>query len=135
MEVTICRVWRELSQKRIRIEVGKVPAHKSLKHAVAEVWVYEWWGNGRVDNLAKMAAADYATSRGNIAESLVKGRGAEDLLLLAAKVACRFQEKMEKQDVTWVRKQAKKKAGGQQHDWEWDANQAKHRCTNCLKAT
>ncbi len=67
-----------------------MPAHKTLKTAIEEGWVYQWWGNGRVDHLAKMAAADYATSRFKVTEVVTRA-WAKQLLQLAAKVACRFQ--------------------------------------------
>ncbi len=62
--------------------------------------------------MAKIAAASYATDRVKITEVVMKRARAKELLQFGAKVACRFQEKMEKQDITWVRRQAKMKEAG-----------------------
>jgi hypothetical protein len=45
-----------------------------------------------------------------------------------------FQEKMEKADITWTRKEGNKRVK-KQHTWEWDEDQEKFRCTSCLTST
>ena len=45
-----------------------------------------------------------------------------------------YQEKMEKADITWTRRQGNKRLR-KEHTWEWDEAQEKFRCSSCLTCT
>ncbi len=89
---------KDLKNNGIKIVAEKVPAHLTLKRAIAEGWTQSWWGNSRADTLARLAATKYETTRATVAEVITRRSWAKQLLQVAAKVAILFQEKTTKED-------------------------------------
>ena len=93
-----------------------------------------WTGNDRVDHFAKIAAGQHRTSKEAMAVVVSQRELAKKLFKQMGLVSNFFQEKMEKADVTWARKEGSKRTK-KQHTWEWDDDQNKFRCTSCLAST
>ena len=127
-------IWKGLKDRAVKLDIQKVAAHKPKSLAIAEGWLENWVGNDRVDHFAKIAAAQNMTTKEDIASVVAQRELAKKLFKQMGLVSKFFQEKMEKADVTWARKEGSKKTK-RQHTWEWDGDQTKFRCTSCLAST
>jgi hypothetical protein len=74
------------------------------------------------------------TTKEEIAGVVAQRELAKKLFKQMGLVSKFFQEKMEKADVTWAKKEGSKRTK-RQHSWEWDEDQTKFRCTSCLTST
>jgi hypothetical protein len=127
-------IWKGLKDRGVKLEIQKVAAHKPKSQAILEGWLGNWTGNDRVDHFAKIAAGRHMTSKEEMAVVVGQRELAKKLFKQMGLVSNFFQEKMEKADITWTRKEGNKRVK-KQHTWEWDEDQEKFRCTSCLTST
>jgi hypothetical protein len=127
-------IWKGLKDRGVKLDIQKVAAHKPKSLAIKEGWLDNWTGNDRVDHFAKIAAGRHMTSKEEMAVLVGQRELAKKLFKHMGLVSNFFQEKMEKADITWTRKQGKKRVK-KEHTWEWDEDQEKFRCTSCLTCT